>query len=891
MSYRLPLLLALAACQGGSISLDDAREDCPFAAIDSVVLEWTAAPLEEPETRVFKLTNNCLDDEGDLTATFVVEGEGFSVSSQGVTVRPGEVAEVGVTFFAASYQGSNGTIRIGTNDPENAEIVLPLTATVDPDQDLDGFLALDVGGDDCNDRDASIYPGAAEVWYDDIDQNCDGQDDWDADRDGFQAVPRGGDCDDADPGINPGRREEVDGRDEDCDGWIDEDFLRPGDLLVTEVMADPVVVFDTTGEWFEVTNLTDRTLYLQNWEVTDFRGDSFRIGPGVQVAAGGRLVLGASSVLGENGGAPVDTTYTRSEFELANDGDAIGLRVGENIISLLEYDLRWPVRPGASLSLDPLFVRRDTGTVQTYWCPSTSLMSGGDLGTPGAENDWCPNVDHDGDGVTPAAGDCDDRDGTVFPGAPDRWNGRDDDCNRVVDDADIADVEDGWIEGERRDYLSYVSSLSIGDVDGDGDKELLAGSTRSGGTTYEGVVYVLPASGAASWADYAYNLDEAVLTTTTTYDTMGLLGIEQADVTGDGKVDLVVSGATYISSSNPAVLVFGDASKVKGSFDERSATVTYTLSRFGFEANRVTNHTDLDGDGAAEIVMSDIYATNPAPSSGSGAYAGALYVFDATGAKGTVSAASGAARIWYGADFYDLLGSAVETADVDADGYGDTVGCANYADRSGAAYSGACYLVLGGKDLAATGRISDRSKVTLRGRTTNDRLGSAPRHVLADFDGDGTVDLGLANTFREEVLVYFDLASQGADIDTTDADVVLRPRRSAAGLGRGMAAGDFDADGLIDLVVGAPDATSYTGGGADEVGRVWMWSGATLSAATSVLDEEDVSGSVRGANTSDAFGWALLATDLDNDGADDLVIGAPGAASGAGRVSVMMGEP
>ncbi len=52
-------------------------------------------------------------------------------------------------------------------------------ATVD--WDGDGY-SLDQG--DCNDLDADIHPGLAEVWYDGIDQDCDGND-GDADGDGY----------------------------------------------------------------------------------------------------------------------------------------------------------------------------------------------------------------------------------------------------------------------------------------------------------------------------------------------------------------------------------------------------------------------------------------------------------------------------------------------------------------------------------------------------------------------------------------------------------------------------------------------------------------------------------------------------------------------------------
>ena len=85
------------------------------------------------------------------------------------------------------------------------------------DYDLDGHTAC--GGEDCDDLNASVYPGATEVPYDSVDQDCDGEDLDDLDEDGYAGGPYGNDCDDTDATIHPGAEEGCeDGIDSDCDG-------------------------------------------------------------------------------------------------------------------------------------------------------------------------------------------------------------------------------------------------------------------------------------------------------------------------------------------------------------------------------------------------------------------------------------------------------------------------------------------------------------------------------------------------------------------------------------------------------------------------------------------------------------------------------------------------
>ncbi len=86
------------------------------------------------------------------------------------------------------------------------------------DMDGDGYAAYP--GNDCNDADPAIHPGATEL-CDGIDNNCNAIADegFDADGDGYRICA--GDCNDASAACYPGAPEVADGLDNDCDGIVD----------------------------------------------------------------------------------------------------------------------------------------------------------------------------------------------------------------------------------------------------------------------------------------------------------------------------------------------------------------------------------------------------------------------------------------------------------------------------------------------------------------------------------------------------------------------------------------------------------------------------------------------------------------------------------------------
>ena len=90
----------------------------------------------------------------------------------------------------------------------------------DYDQDGDGEMSIDYFGVDCDDLDADVGTFAEEIFYDGYDQNCDGLSDYDFDGDGEESDMIGGtDCNDILASINTQAVEIwYNGMDDNCDG-------------------------------------------------------------------------------------------------------------------------------------------------------------------------------------------------------------------------------------------------------------------------------------------------------------------------------------------------------------------------------------------------------------------------------------------------------------------------------------------------------------------------------------------------------------------------------------------------------------------------------------------------------------------------------------------------
>ncbi len=169
-------------------------------------------------------------------------------------------------------------------------------------------------------------------------------------------------------------------------------------LVISEVMQNPSAVFDSVGEWFEITNVSAAAIDLNGWTIADNDSDSHVITSSVVVAPGGRVVLGNNTDTGTNGGATVDYSYGGSFF-LSNGADELVLSdTGAVEIDRIEWDggATWPDPNGASMNLDPSSTNTVANDLGANWCTATAPYGLGDSGTPGTANTSC-------DVPTPAA--------------------------------------------------------------------------------------------------------------------------------------------------------------------------------------------------------------------------------------------------------------------------------------------------------------------------------------------------------------------------------------------------------------------------------------------------------------------------------------------------------
>jgi hypothetical protein len=535
--------------------------------------------------------------------------------------------------------------------------------------------------------------------------------------------------------------------------------------------------------------------------------------------------------------------------------------------------------------------------------------------------------------------DCDDGDATRFPGADERCNGEDNDCDGTVDEDDALDAITWYADSDSDTYGDpTVTDIDCyqptGFVEDNTDCDDTDPTTYPGATEYcnghdddcDGTVDEDDALDAITWyadSDGDTYGDPAV----SDIDCYQPVGYVADDTDCDDTDDEVSPAAREIAAD-------GADNDCDGS-DAAQTTIDMALPS-GLDPGRCDRSGigtvlapagDIDGDGIPDYLVG-------APGSGD--------PYDWMDNRGIVTVAlsstthpeiCGDLHDWAGYALAGLgdqdgdgwgdiaVGSYLEDAiwlfhnldedpsdieeatatishdqgsilfgvalavpgDLDLDGYDDLLVGATYDDTA-ADRAGAVFLLHGPFSGSSVLAVDD---VWLLGEDESDQAGESLSGA-GDVNGDGIADLvvGVArnDTAGESAgAIYIVTQPVPGTTSLVDADAILLGEAPGDGAGQGVSsAGDMDGDGYDDLLIGAPSADNGHGG----AGAVYLLHG-PLSGTSSLAARDGTFVS----DTTDSSVGAVVtsAGDFDGDGTLDIAIGDPYLDSYDGGVYVHLG--
>ena len=570
---------------------------------------------------------------------------------------------------------------------------------------------------DCDDGDSRVHPGATEEdCTDPVDYDCDGVPAGaDGDADGFAACE---DCDDTDPAVYPGHDERCNGKDDDCDGEIDEGEALDAVTVYVDGDGDghgdperPVQACEA-GEGTSATDTdcddADAAVHPDAAEVLNGLDDDCDLVVDVLSSADApRVLVGAAA--GDRAGVSL-----RASADLTGDGlrdlvlgataDDAG---GEDAGAIFVWSGPWSGR--ASL--------RDAAAVIQGTAEPGGF--GSVLAAPG---------DIDGDGHadllagSPDASLALEKDGAAFlflgP-----LSGR-----VFLGDAAVQ------LQGSLEDGVLGSAADRLPDLDGLGNPGLLVGARRADPDGESaGRAYLLPLDEAllAGTAEVD-TLARATFTGELTYTFAGYRVLGSLDLTGDGLVDPVVAAPgdafkTYWSGKT--YVVEGPASGTLALAD--SHAILEGEAGLDFAGLALSPAGDVDGDGHQDLLLG-------APGSDrNGDVSGATYlVLGPFSGERPLAEASAILEGPPGS----YSGTAVHGGgDVDGDGAQDVLVGAWYDDRV-ADNAGVAFWLRG--PLSGTALLEAEAAARLEGQAESDVLGA--QALLDDLDEDGLSEIFLS---------------------------------------------------------------------------------------------------------------------------------------------------
>lgn len=401
-----------------------------------------------------------------------------------------------------------------------------------------------------------------------------------------------------------------------------------------------------------------------------------------------------------------------------------------------------------------------------------------------------PVADADADGFTTEAGDCDDDDALVHPGATELCDGVDQDCDGetvgpggCADGVDLSAYPDlpGWIG-----TVDYCMATTVGVSVGDGEDLLFAqsyawDSPEDGRVRAQAVFSDLPTGSRLPYADGAAD----ILYPTWPYGTVQP-SFPFRDHDGDGLRDLVLASPGGLYDGAVFLVEEPGSSPRVGTFEEASFARWLDPGDEGF-AGAVDGSGDLDGDGLAEVLsLSTGYdGVQLEPSR--------LYVAAGRGLVGTLDPLEETLLIGDALESFggwrSICSDVRAGPDLDGDG-----GAEVFLDAG----SGGLALASGASLVEADGSSIADIFISLPSNLT----GLSPAQQFfspGDWDGDGRGDLAWTDVTDTHCLYIASYGTFGADALVDTLQSLCYGERASLLEVRGDH--DLDGDGVRDPIV------------------------------------------------------------------------------------------